>query len=57
MSFPAVFVAIVLFLLVAPKQFAALAQQIINGVMPIAMQGLTLAIIFAGIMIIIGRFK
>lgn len=57
MSFQAAFVAIVLFLLVAPEQFKALGRQIIDGLMPIATQGLTLVIIIGGIMLIVGRFK
>jgi hypothetical protein len=57
MSFPGVFVALVLFLLVAPKQFGELGRRIVEGVTPIISGGLTLAIMVAGIMIIIGRFK
>ena len=53
MSFGAFFAILVLMLVCAPQQFAALGHNMIVGVTPIAKEGLTLAIIIAALVAIV----
>lgn len=57
MNFPALFVGIVLMAVIAPTQFAELGTRLATGLFPIIKEGFVVAIIFVGIMIIVGKVK
>lgn len=57
MNFVNLLIGVVILAVLAPEQTAALGTRLVRGLFPIIEQGLVLAIMAAGIMIILGRFK
>lgn len=57
MRFEVFFGLAILWMIISPKTFFMFGQRIIEGLMPIVQQGLVLALMIAGIIVIVGRFK
>ncbi len=57
MSFQTFFIGVILLAIIAPTQFAELGTRLASALYPVIEKGLVVALMFAGIMIIVGRFK
>lgn len=52
-----ILIGVVVLAALAPEQTAALGTRLVQGLFPIIEKGLVLAIMAAGIMIILGKFR